>query len=144
MRYTLDLPNDVRTIDRAVRQLMARCREAGFTGERLRLNFRVGVTEALTNAMLYGNAGDPAKHVHVEATVAPDRVIIKVSDEGHGFDPGTVPDPTLPPNRLRTGGRGVFLIRKMMDRVEYNRAGNTVTMILYARPRTARQRVPGR
>src|SRR5690606_15275645 len=53
--YILELPNDVRAIERTVEFLTARCREAGFSGGRLRLNFRVGVTEALANAMRYGN-----------------------------------------------------------------------------------------
>ena len=63
--HVLELPNDLRAIDRAVSYLIDRGQETGFSGERLRLNFRVGLTEALANAMLYGNARDPRKRVRV-------------------------------------------------------------------------------
>lgn len=133
-QYALELPNDVHAIGRTVRYLMRRCRDAGFDHDRLRLNFRVGVTEALTNAMLYGNANDPGKRIQVEAKVDGRVVTVRVTDEGGGFDPRLVPDPTLPGNRQRTGGRGVFLIRQLMDRVEYNERGNSVTMVLLSEP----------
>lgn len=132
--YILELPNDVRTIERTVEFLAARCREAGFSGGRLRLNFRVGVTEALANAMRYGNRYDPCKRVRVEAYVGPNAVVVKVTDQGCGFDPDTVPDPTLPANLTRTGGRGIYLIRQLMDQVEFNETGNSITMILFGDP----------
>lgn len=130
--YSVELPNDLRAIGRAVQQLVNRCRELGFEDDRLRLNLRVGVTEALANAMLYGNGRDPAKRVRVEANVSPNEVTVRVTDEGRGFDPGALTDPTLPGNRSRPGGRGIFLIRKLMDRVEFNERGNSITMVLVA------------
>ena len=131
--FTLELPNDLRAIERAVSYLMDRGLEAGFDNDRLRLNFRVGLTEALANAMLYGNCRDPRKRVRVEARVAPEEITVQVTDEGLGFDPGKVLDPTLPTNRTRSGGRGIFLIRKLMDRVEFNETGNSITMVLVNR-----------
>lgn len=128
--YTLELPNDLRAIERAVGYLVDRGREAGFDYDRLRLNFRVGLTEALANAMLYGNCRDPRKRVRVEAHLTPFEITVQVTDEGRGFDPEKVLDPTLPTNRLRPGGRGIFLIRKLMDRVEFNERGNSITMVL--------------
>lgn len=135
MDYVLELPNKIDAIDRTVRFLMDRCRESGFDPDRLRLNFRVGMTEALTNAMLYGNANDPRKRVQVEAKIGERVVTVRVTDEGGGFDPRHVPDPTLPSNRRRASGRGVFLIRQLMDRVEYNERGNSITMVLLSEPR---------
>ena len=128
--YTLELPNDLRAIERAVAYLMDRGREVGFDYDRLRLNFRVGVTEALANAMLYGNCRDPRKRVRVEARLSPNEIMVQVTDEGRGFDPQKVLDPTLPTNRMRSGGRGIYLIRKLMDRVEFNERGNSITMVL--------------
>jgi serine/threonine-protein kinase RsbW len=128
--YSVELPNDLRAIGRAVQQLVNRCREAGFDDARLRLNLRVGVTEALSNAMLYGNGRDPAKRVRMEANVSPSEVTVRVTDEGRGFDPRALSDPTLPGNRTRPCGRGIFLIRKLMDRVEFNEQGNSITMVL--------------
>jgi serine/threonine-protein kinase RsbW len=128
--YTLELPNDLRAIERAVAYLMDRGREVGFDYDRLRLNFRVGLTEALANAMLYGNCRDPRKRVRVEARLSPTEIMVQVTDEGRGFDPQKVLDPTLPTNRTRPGGRGIYLIRKLMDRVEFNERGNSITMVL--------------
>lgn len=132
-RHQLELPNDLGAIERSVDYLLDRCRDAGFDESRLRLNFRVGVAEALANAMMYGNGRDPAKHVKLEAWCAPERVRIRITDQGAGFDPRDLPDPTLPQNVSRSHGRGVFLIRELMDEVAFNEQGNSVEMVLYAR-----------
>ena len=128
--YILELPNDLRAIERAVNYLIERGQDVGFNQERLRLNFRVGLTEALANAMLYGNGRDPGKRVRIEAKVSAGALTVRVTDEGRGFNPEMVSDPTLPRNRVRAGGRGIFLIKKLMDRVEFNERGNSITMIL--------------
>ena len=129
--YVLELPNDLRVIERAVNYLIDRGQEIGFNQDRLRLNLRVGVTEALANAMLYGNSRDPRKRVRVDAQVTEGVLTIRVTDEGRGFNPAAISDPTLPRNRKRAGGRGIFLIRKLMDRVEFNESGNSITMVLF-------------
>ena len=128
--YVLELPNDLHAIERSVDYLTDRGREVGFDYDRLRLNFRVCLTEALANAMLYGNCRDPGKRVHVQAHLTPQEIKVQVTDEGGGFNPDNVVDPTLPANRVRPGGRGIFLIRQLMDRVEFNERGNSITMIL--------------
>ena len=93
------------------------------------------MTEALANAMLYGNACDPRKRVRLEASLSNSAIRIRVTDEGRGFDPNRLADPTLPANRWRVGGRGIFLIRKLMDRVEFNEHGNSIEMVLLNAPR---------
>ena len=133
-RYTLELPNDLQLIERSVAYLMERGTEAGFDEDRLRLNFRVGLTEALTNAMLYGSA-DPGKRVRLEADFTEDAITVRVTDQGSGFDPRKLKDPTLPRNIWRPGGRGIFLIRKLMDEVEFNERGNSIRMVLRREPR---------
>jgi len=133
-RHVLELPNDLGAIERSVDYLLDRCRAAGFAEDRLRLNFRVGVAEALANAMMYGNARDPAKRVTLEAWCSSEVVRVRVTDQGSGFDPRTLPDPTLPQNRAQPRGRGVFLIRQLMDRVEFNEQGNSIDMMLLAEP----------
>lgn len=131
--YVLELPNDLRTIERSVEELMEQARDVGFEDDRLRLNFRVGLTEALANAMLYGNLRDPRKHVRIVAHLSPQEVSVEVTDEGRGFNPSSVLDPTLPDNRQRAGGRGLFLIRKLMDHVEFNERGNSIRMVLLSK-----------
>lgn len=135
--YVLELPNDLHAIERSVEYLIDRGREVGFDYDRLRLNFRVGLTEALANAMLYGNSRDPGKCVRLEASLTPREIRVRVTDEGRGFDPRNLADPTLPANRLRPGGRGIFLIRQLMDRVEFNDRGNSIMMVLRNPDRTA-------
>ena len=141
--YTLELPNDLHAIERAVQYLMHRCRELGFNRDRIRLNFRVGLSEALANAMLYGNSRDPHKRVRIEARLSADAIVMRVTDQGRGFDPENVPDPTLPANLTRAGGRGIFLIRKLMDRVEFNERGNSITMVLLSRRIRPRESATG-
>ena len=138
-RHVLELPNDLGAIERSVDYLLERCREVGFNEERLRLNVRVGVAEALANAMMYGNARDPGKQVKLEAWVSASRIRIRVTDEGAGFDPDALPDPTLPQNLSRARGRGVYLITELMDEVTFNEQGNSIEMVLYGQgepPRT--------
>ena len=126
----LELPNDVRSIEHAVEYVMRHCSTCCDRARRFNLNFRVGLTEALSNAMLYGNASDPQKRVRVEVTVRMEEVAVRVTDEGVGFDPALVPDPTLPANLSKSGGRGIFLMKALMDEVRFNDQGNSVTLVL--------------
>lgn len=126
----LELPSDIRSIERTVDYVMLRCRDCEAHARRLDLNFRVGLTEALANAMLYGNGHDPCKRVRVEIIVDQGRIEARVTDQGNGFDPSTVPDPTEPANLTRPCGRGLFLMRKLMDEVWYNDRGNQVTLVM--------------
>jgi anti-sigma regulatory factor (Ser/Thr protein kinase) len=128
--FVLELPSDPGVIETAVAYLVDRLRAYAFGGSRLNLNFRVGVAEALANAMIYGNGSDPHKRVRVEVELSSHEVALQVYDEGAGFDPGQVPDPTLPENLDGTGGRGIFLIRELMDEVRYNEPGNCVRLVL--------------
>jgi serine/threonine-protein kinase RsbW len=136
--FVLELPSDLRVIEAAVTYLVERCRAYDYSGSRLNLNFRVGVTEVLANAVLYGNRCDPRKSVRVEVSLGPTRVDLRVADEGAGFDPETVPDPTLPANIREPGGRGLFLLRQLMDEVEFNAQGNEVRITLLRNGRRGR------
>lgn len=129
--FVLELPSDPGVIAGAVADLERRCRDFAFGGSLLSLNLRVGVTEAITNAMLYGNRGNPEKLVRVQVELDMECVALEVADQGNGFDPASVPDPTLPENLDRPGGRGLFLIRELMDEVEFNDRGNSVRLVLY-------------
>jgi serine/threonine-protein kinase RsbW len=87
----------------------------------------VAVRESVINAIKHGNRNDTGKRVHVEFTPlepaeAPQGVVIRVRDEGPGFDPATVPDPLAPENLLKGSGRGIFLIRSFMDEMVLQRA----------------------
>lgn len=90
---------------------------------------RLAMEEALSNAIRHGNCGDPAKHVTIEYRVDSQRVEITICDEGCGFEPTAVPDPTLDENLTRPCGRGVLLMRAYMSEVRFNKAGNCVTLV---------------
>jgi anti-sigma regulatory factor (Ser/Thr protein kinase) len=126
----LELPTDVRTIEHAVAYVIGRCPCCAEEARRLDLNFRVGLTEALSNAMLYGNSRDPSKRVLVEIAFLEGCIQARVTDQGSGFDPAAVPDPTTPENLMKPCGRGLFLMRKLLDEVTYNARGNQVTLVL--------------
>ena len=126
----LELPNDIRSIEHAVEYVMRHCSTCCDYARRFNLNFRVGLTEALSNAMLYGNDSDPQKRVRVEVTVRVEEIAVRITDQGVGFDPTTIPDPTLPDNISKSGGRGIFLMRSLMDEVKFNDRGNSVTLVL--------------
>lgn len=126
----LELPNDIRSIEHAVEYVMVHCSSCCIYARRMNLNFRVGLTEALSNAMLYGNGSDPHKRVRVEVDIRVEELVVSVTDQGMGFDPSAVPDPTLPDNIEKSGGRGIFLMKALMDEVRFNDRGNSVTLVL--------------
>jgi len=90
---------------------------------------KLALEEAMTNAVRHGNRHDASKRIRVRYAVSPRRVIIFVADEGAGFCPEEVPDPTAPENIERPNGRGIMLINAYMTRVSYNAAGNEVRMM---------------
>lgn len=126
----LEIPTDIQSIEGAVDYVMSHCITCVEQARRLKLNFRVGLTEALTNAMLYGNERDPSKNVVLEVGRHEGALRAKIRDQGLGFDPNSVPDPTLPENLTRPCGRGLFLMRELLDEVWYNERGNEVTLVL--------------
>ena len=83
-------------------------------------SFSVPDREAVINAILHGNKKDPAKQVHVDFELNDEALRIKIADEGAGLDPDTVPDPLAPENILRSSGRGIFLMRAIMDEVHFH------------------------
>src|SRR4051812_11775868 len=95
----LDIPSDVRLIEKVVELVRRECEVMSFARRQLMLNVPVALTEALSNAILRGNGDDPAKQVHVRAEVDAERLVLEVGDEGPGFDFGRSQiDPTAPEN----------------------------------------------
>ncbi len=148
------LENDVALIPPLVNYLeeclikMKLCEQAGL------ILLGVALHEALTNAIFHGNLELSSsikeqdekryyslaeerrqqfpyrdRRVHVITTLSHDQVIFAVRDEGPGFDPSTLPDPTDPSNLERVSGRGLLLIQTFMDHVEHNQLGNQITMV---------------
>jgi serine/threonine-protein kinase RsbW len=80
----------------------------------------LAVTEATTNAIIHGNKNNSLKLVRINVTVENSILTIKIKDEGNGFDPSIVPDPTNPENLLKDSGRGLYLMRVYMDSMDIN------------------------
>ena len=89
----------------------------------------VATLEAVNNAITHGNNSNPDKSVDIEIAFENSELNIKVSDEGIGFRPDQVPDPTIPNNIEALNGRGVFLMSKLADRINFSTKGNAVTMV---------------
>jgi serine/threonine-protein kinase RsbW len=88
----------------------------------------VSTLEAVKNSIVHGNHSDPGKFVDIVIGFKNNELKIKVKDEGAGFIPEDVPDPTMPENIEALSGRGVFLMSHLADRIKYSKKGNTVTM----------------
>lgn len=113
---------------------MERCRAAGFPHHALAFNVRVALTEALSNAILYGNHEDLATAVRVTASLHEGTLVLEVYDQGPGFDlEASTNDPTRLENLLREDGRGLFLMRKLMDTVEQISNGHNMVRLTLRR-----------
>jgi serine/threonine-protein kinase RsbW len=92
----------------------------------------VATTEAVNNAILHGNKSDSSKKVCVQCDIVNSSIFVYVKDEGKGFDPSVLPNPTEKENLLRPSGRGIFLMRTLMDdvRFHFTEEGTVVEMLL--------------
>ena len=129
------VPSHLAQIEAIVAQVVHRCRECRFDARLLSLNVPVALTEAIANAMVRGNGEDVAKEVRVRAEVSEVRLVIEVEDEGAGFDlDACCVDPTTPERLEREDGRGLFLMRALMDEVvRVEGAANVVRLTLRRR-----------
>lgn len=122
------LPSQVALISPFVGQLMrfiAKCRNQEDSG----LEIEMALREALANAIVHGNQEDRHKRVYVACRCTTDgEVSITVQDEGQGFDSNAVPDPTTPENRLVKHGRGIYLMKTLMDEIRFEHGGAVVYM----------------
>jgi serine/threonine-protein kinase RsbW len=90
---------------------------------------RLALEEALVNAIKHGNRMDPAKQVRIGCAINSETVRIEIEDEGHGFRPSDIPDPTAEENLEKPSGRGIMLMRAFMTDVSFNERGNRVTLV---------------
>ena len=126
IRIEVEVPSDVRYIEKIVDLVARQCATLSFSPRHCSLNVPVALTEALSNAILRGNKGDAEKQVRVRARVDEEQLVLEVGDQGPGFDlDASTNDATKDENLLREDGRGLFLMRRLMDRVErYDDHGN--------------------
>lgn len=89
----------------------------------------VSTMEAVNNAIIHGNKSDKTKYVVIEISGEKKLLKVSIEDEGTGFKPKEIPDPTKPENIENISGRGVFLMSKLADNIEFNEKGNKVTLL---------------
>ena len=130
---SLAVPSDVTCVEEVVALVTRHCFAGEVPEDRTRFRLQVALSEALANAILRGNGEDATKQVDIRVELAATLIRIHVTDQGPGFDPRTVPEPLGPDSILGPGGRGLFLIRKLVDSVEFNDQGNSICMTLRRR-----------
>src|SRR5262245_2479096 len=121
------IPSDTGEARTLLDELLSRLGENGWPEED-KFGIHLAVEEALMNAIKHGNQRDPEKFVDVQYYLSPELLRVCIEDEGEGFDPEDVPDPTLDENLELPSGRGLMLMRTFMSIVEYNDKGNRVFM----------------
>jgi serine/threonine-protein kinase RsbW len=128
-RVDLTIPGEVGAIAPAVDTIMANVREMGCAAGK-EFEIELALTEALANAVIHGCEHDPGKDVQVCAGCDPARgILIVVRDPGPGFDPSQVPSPVVGEKVFAEGGRGIYLINRLMDHVEYGDGGTEIRML---------------
>jgi anti-sigma regulatory factor (Ser/Thr protein kinase) len=128
----LDVPSDLGIVGDAVELVASHVPPGTLSPRRLSFNLRTALAEALGNAIRYGTGEDPDRIVTVRVELGRDFVRIYVADDGNGFDPRGMPDPTHPDNLEREYGRGLFVIRHLVDDVAFNEKGNGICLTLRA------------
>ena len=130
-------PSTLESVDQAETEILKAAEHAGFDEDE---QHRIGmaVRECMVNAVVHGNRYNRNKQVHVNVTRTNDRFIVRIADQGEGFEVEEVPDPLHDHNLLRHSGRGLFLMGAFMDDVKVRRitpSGTEVTLVKHVGPR---------
>jgi serine/threonine-protein kinase RsbW len=128
VRMDFLIPSDLSYVIGVNYQISNLLKEFGFPPQDTRVNIPLACDEAITNAIIHGNRSNPEKKVNIQVYVSPNRFRIRVRDEGDGFELARVDDPTRGEALLRPSGRGVYLMRNIMDSVEYKEGGRVVEL----------------
>jgi serine/threonine-protein kinase RsbW len=128
----LTIPSDLKWMPKVVAEVERVVREVGFDEEEGDF-LAIATTEAVSNAIVHGNRQNASKKVHIGFEKHHDRLIIVVADEGDGFNPQSCEDPTDPKNISRNSGRGIYILKQLMDAVDVASScqGTTVRLTKY-------------
>jgi len=126
----ITIPSEVKYV-REVSSKILRILETRNIDESALFDIRLCVEETVRNAIEHGNVKDRRSKVKINYRISGDRFTIEVEDEGAGFDYKSLPDPTHEENLMKNSGRGVYLVRRLMDKVEFNEKGNKVKLTKY-------------
>ncbi len=127
---SIEIPSDIGYIKKVSHELLEHLKEKG-VDRSIQFDVRLAVEEAVRNAIEHGNTYNKELPVLIRYSVDGKKITVDIQDKGTGFHLKSVPDPREGGNLLQEGGRGVFLMHKLMDKVRYNKKGNRVTMIKF-------------
>ena len=123
----VEIPGDMKRLEEVEETILSQCQRHSFT-ERDLFALKLAIEEAYANAVKHGNRCDCDKHVRIKYRVTSRRADVVVEDEGHGFNPASLPDPTRDEHLESAHGRGILLMRAFMNNVVFNPTGNAVTL----------------
>ncbi len=126
-RLSETIPSELQAAERVQEQIVAMLERMEYPARDV-FGMRLALEEAIVNAIKHGNRMDPKKTVSIRCEIDAHRVHVQIEDEGPGFSPTDVPDPTAEENLEKPGGRGIMLMKAFMTKVEYNARGNQVTL----------------
>lgn len=126
--FRVIIPNNLAAARKVEERIIRQVEAMGYA-PRCVFGIRLALEEAMVNAFKHGNRGDETKRIIVSYDIGPQRVVVRVRDEGPGFDPARVPDPTSPDRVCLPCGRGIMLMRAYLDEVTYSDDGNEVQLV---------------
>jgi len=130
VELSLTVPSDLALVEEAVDLVARHCLTGALSPRRVRFNLRTALAEALGNAIIHGNREDVTRAVQIRAELKTAEIRVHITDEGAGFRPSDLPDPTMTSYRDSPAGRGLFLMAALVDHVAFNERGNSVCLTL--------------
>jgi anti-sigma regulatory factor (Ser/Thr protein kinase) len=124
----LQFINYFEEMDRTAAVILSAMDLFGYPDESIR-KMKIILTELLANAIYHGNKGERSKKVTIGHVIDKKKAVISILDEGNGFNPKSIPDPTLPENLKKDSGRGLYIVKKYVDTLKFNSLGNRITVI---------------
>lgn len=129
-KHVLKIPSETKYIRKISSEIVESIAHHKVEEEKI-FDIRLSVEEAVRNAIIHGNHSDKKKSVRISYWIEHHHLVIEVEDEGSGFDHKLLPNPTEKDNIMRNSGRGVYLIHRLMDKLEYSEKGNRLKMTKY-------------
>lgn len=129
--FSLVAPSNRPNLLQEIESMAERSAQLAGLSEEERDSLAIAVTEVGNNAIIHGNKRDPNKQVHLNIDVRAGEIRVVIRDEGTGFNPDTLSNPLDPENLLRESGRGVFIVRSLMDEVnfDFSKGGTEITLV---------------
>lgn len=127
--FSREVPSDPDLLPEIEEYVVDKIKNLGLSDEKFN-NFALSVSEAASNSIVHGNICDQSKKVKITIQIDDNHVIVKFKDEGKGFVPDLVPDPTAPENILKDNGRGIHIMKTFLDSLEYNFEGDGTEVVL--------------